>query len=295
MLASALIVFREAIEASLVVAIVLGATRGVRGRNSWIGWGVAAGAAGAVIVAALMGRISSLASGVGQPIFEAGVLALAVGMLAWHNIWMSSHGKELAGELRRLGRDVGVGSKSMAALFVAVALAVLREGSEVVLFLYGLAASGAGVMSISTGAALGLAAGAAAGTAMYVGLVRIPLKHFFRVTGWMIVLLAAGMASQAAAFLNQADLLPVIKDSVWDTSWLLGADSLAGTLLKTLVGYTPSPSGIQVVFYFGTIIVIGTAMRLVEPRDAAPVRSSVQPPKCDPAEVSEPPLASPRS
>jgi high-affinity iron transporter len=295
MFASALIVFRETIEAALVVAIVLGATRGIRGRNAWIGWGVAAGAAGAVLVAALMGRISSLASGVGQPIFEAGVLALAVVMLAWHNIWMSTHGKELASELRQLGRDVELGSRSLAALFVAVALAVLREGSEVVLFLYGLAASGAGAVSISAGGLLGLAAGAAVGAAMYFGLVRIPLKHFFRVTGWMIVLLAAGLASQAAAFLNQADLLPVIKDAVWDTSWLLSADSLAGTVLKTLVGYTPTPSGIQVVFYFGTIVLIGAAMRLVESRDAAPAPAAAQSPKCETAEASESPLASPRS
>jgi high-affinity iron transporter len=288
MLASAIIVFREVLEASLVVAIVLGATRGLKGRGAWVGWGVAAGAAGAVVVAALMGRISDLASGAGQPLFEAGVLGAAVLMLGWHNVWMSKHAKELADELKKLGQEVGLGSRSMAALFVAVALAVLREGSEIVLFLYGLAASGAGAGSLAAGGALGLLAGAAAGAALYFGLVHIPIKHFFRVTGWMIVLLAAGMASQAAAFLNQADMLPIIRDSVWDTSWLLSGGGFAGTLLKTLVGYTPNPSGIQIVFYVGTILVLVTAMRLAAPKPQAPASTT----PCDNREPSKPSLSS---
>ena len=264
MLASALIVFREVLEAALVVAVILGATKGLKDRRSWIGWGVAAGVLGAVVVAALMGRISESLSGTGQPIFEAAVLLSAVAMLGWHNVWMARHGKRMTDDLKRLGRDVGVGRKSMAALFAATAIAVLREGSEIVLFLYGLAASGSSAVSIGLGALLGLAAGAAAGFALYQGLMKIPVRHFFRVTGWMLLLLAAGMASQAAAFLNQADLLPAIRDRVWDTSWLLSADSLAGTALRTLIGYTPSPSGLQLLFYAATLLIIGGLMTLMQ-------------------------------
>ncbi|MDE2491828.1 MAG: iron permease, partial [Elusimicrobia bacterium] len=111
------------------------------------------------------------------------------------------------------------------------------------------------------GGALGLAAGAAAGAALYQGLVRVPVRHFFRASAWLILLLAAGMASQAASFLNQAGVLPAIKDALWNTSWLISAQSLTGAVLKTLVGYTPNPSGLQFLFYAGTLLLVGGLMR----------------------------------
>ena len=264
MIASAIIVFREVLEAALVVAVILGATKGLKGRGAWVGWGIAAGVLGALVVAAFMGEISQSLSGVGQPIFEASVLLTAVLMLGWHNIWMSRHGKRIAAELKRMGSEVHLGRKSMTAIFAATAIAVLREGSEIVLFLYGVAANGAGAWSILAGGVLGLAGGAAVGFALYLGIMKIPVRYFFRATGWMILLLAAGMASQAAAFLNQADLLPAIRDSIWNTSWLLSGQSLAGNILKTLVGYTPDPSAMQLVFYAGTILVIGGLMKLAQ-------------------------------
>jgi high-affinity iron transporter len=150
------------------------------------------------------------------------------------------------------------------ALAFAVGLAVLREGSEVVLFLYGIAAAGSGsVAAMALGGALGLAFGVAAGAALYFGLVRIPLRHLFSVTSWLVLLLAAGMASQAAAFLLQADLLPPLGSTVWDTSFLLSDQSLFGRVLHTLIGYTAQPAGIQLVFYVVTLLVIGSLMHLV--------------------------------
>jgi high-affinity iron transporter len=144
-------------------------------------------------------------------------------------------------------------------------LAVLREGSEIVLFLYGiaLAGQGGGVLSMIAGGAFGLALGVAAGTAIYWGLVSIPLRYLFTVTSWLVLLLAAGLASQGAAFLMQANLVPALGDTVWNTSFLLSDESLAGRVLHTLVGYTAQPAGIQVVFYLATLAVIGALMRVV--------------------------------
>jgi high-affinity iron transporter len=93
--------------------------------------------------------------------------------------------------------------------------------------------------------------------------VRIPLRHLFTVTSWLILLLAAGMASQAAAFLLQADLLPPLGPSLWDTSFLLAEHSLPGRVLHTLIGYTAQPAGIQLVFYLTTLLIIGGLMRIV--------------------------------
>jgi high-affinity iron transporter len=94
-------------------------------------------------------------------------------------------------------------------------------------------------------------------------LVSIPLRHLFAVTSWLVLLLAAGMASQAAAFLLQADLLPPLITTLWDTSFLLSEKSIPGRVLHTLIGYTAQPAGIQLVFYLATLLIIGCLMRLI--------------------------------
>ena len=287
MLPTAIIVFREVLEAALIVGIVMAATRGIRGRTAWIGGGIVAGGLAATIVAGAAETIASAVAGMGQELFNAAILFAAVAMLGWHNIWMTRHGREMAGAATRLGAHVRAGKEPLWALSFAVGLAVLREGSEVVLFLYGIAAAGdngAGAMAL--GGALGVAAGVGAGAGIYLGLVSIPLRHLFRVTSWLVLLLAAGMASQAAAFLLQADLLPPLGATLWDTSFLLSEQSLAGRVLHTLIGYTAQPAGIQLVFYLATLVVIGGLMRLVGNAPAAqPQRASRAPgPSLQPGE-----------
>ncbi|APZ44150.1 FTR1 family iron permease [Acidihalobacter ferrooxydans] len=263
MLGSAVIVFREVLEAALIISIVMGATRGVAARGRWVLGGVAAGVAGAILVAASAGAISDAVQGRGQELLNAGVLLTAVLMLAWHNIWMSSHGRELAGKMREVGHDVGMGVKPLSALALVAFLAVLREGSETALFLYSLSASGAGSMALLFGGVLGLAGGAALGMVVYRGMLAIPLRHFFSVTGWLVLLLAAGLAANAAGFLNQAGLVPSLVPQVWDSSAWLSQTSWTGTLLHILVGYNDRPMGIQVLFYLVTLSVIYLAMRVV--------------------------------
>jgi len=174
-------------------------------------------------------------------------------MLAWHNIWMSAHGRQLAAQMKRVGHDVVVGAKPLSALALVTLFAVLREGSETVLFLYSLSASGAGSLSMLFGGALGLAAGVVLGLIIYRGLLAIPIGHFFAITGWLVLLLAAGLAANAAGYLNQAGLLPAISQQMWDSGWLLQQDSWLGTLLHILVGYNDRPMGIQVIFYLVTL------------------------------------------
>jgi high-affinity iron transporter len=266
MLATAIIVFREMLEAALIIGIVAAATRGVAQRNAWIVGGIAAGLLGAITVALLADVIMNLANGVGQEIFNASILLAAVVMLGWHNIWMARHSRELVAQMKQVGTAVKGGGKPMYALGIVVAVAVLREGSEVVLFLYGQAAGGLGLSMIASGGVVGLIIGGAVGFALYFGLLRIPTHYLFRVTGWMILLLAAGMASQAAKFLSQADLLPSW-GRAWDSSALLADDSMTGRLLHTLMGYDANPLGIQLTVYLITLLTIGGAMKVVQYRD----------------------------
>ncbi len=263
MLGTLVIVFREVIEAGLIVGIVLAATRGVRGRGLWVGLGIAGGVAGACLVAAFTGELASLFEGSGQEVFNASILLLAVLMLAWHNIFMSTHGRAIAQEMKSVGADVTTGRRTLAALAIVVGVAVLREGSEVVLFLYGIASQGGtSQTAMLTGGVLGLAAGALVSAAMFYGLVAIPTKKLFAVTSSLITLLAAGMAAQAVLFLQQAGYLEVLTRTVWDTSWLLPEDSIVGRLLHTLIGYSDTPNGAQLVAYAATVLAIGVLMRV---------------------------------
>jgi high-affinity iron transporter len=267
MLAVALIVFREVLEAALIVGIVMAASRGVTRRGLWVAGGVGAGIVGAIIVAGFAEAIAEAASGLGQELFNAIILLAAVGLLGWHNVWMGRHGREIAAEMNQIGRAVALGTRPLHVLGAVVAVAVLREGSEVVLFLYGLASTiEGGWVTMLAGGVLGVIGGAALGLALYYGLLKIPTRHLFTVTSWLILLLAAGMASQAAQFLVQADLLPTLGDELWDTSWLLSETSVVGRVLHVLIGYTAQPYGIQALFYAATIIVIGGLMRMMAER-----------------------------
>lgn len=267
MLGALIIVFREVIEAGIIVGIVMAVTRGVPGSRMMAAIGVLAGLVGASLVAAFAGAIADALNGVGQELFNATILALAVCMLAWHNIWMASHGRQLAAEARQLGQDVRSGARSLAALAIVVAIAVMREGSEVALFLYGLVASG-GTTSydLLIGSLLGVLAGAGVSAITYFGLVTIPAHRLFATTSALITLLAAGLASQSANFLQQAGIVSIWSETAWDTSGILSDTSLIGRVLHTLVGYADQPSVLQVVVYVATLATIFTLTKFLAPR-----------------------------
>jgi len=265
MLGALVIVFREVIEAGLIVGIVMAATRGVAGRGRWVGFGILAGVLGAAVVAIFAGVISQAFEGAGQELFNASVLGLAVVMLMWHNAWMARHGREIAEEMLKVGAAVSKGAKPLTALAIVVGLAVLREGSEVVLFLYGIMASGTSGSALLVGGVLGIAAGAAFTGLTYVGLLAIPNRYIFSVTSWLIALLAAGMAAQAVQFLNNAGVVVALDRTVWDTSWLLSDGSLFGKLLHTLIGYTERPTEMQLMTYIATLFAMFLLMRLARP------------------------------
>ncbi len=264
MIGALIIVFREVIEAGLIVGIVMAVTRGIPGRMPFIIGGVGAGLVGAGLVAAFASAISGALAGMGQEVFNASILGIAVLMLGWHNIWMASHGREMAQEFAVLGRDVTDGKKSLLALASVIGVAVLREGAEVVLFLYGiLATDQSSGWNMFLGGMAGLALGVALSAATFAGLVAIPVRHLFKVTSLLIAFMAAGMAAQAVAFLEQAGLINVLNATLWNTSEILSDTSVFGKILHTLFGYTEQPSLIQFIAYVATLAVIFGLMRLI--------------------------------
>jgi high-affinity iron transporter len=270
MLAALVIVFREVLEAGLIIGVVLAASRGVSGRGRAVAMGILAGIAGSAVVAAFAAQISSAFEGRGQELFTAGVLMLAVVMLAWHVVWMAEHAREMTARLRQLGEEVALGSRSVAMLAIVVGLAVMREGSEVVLFLTGILMQGSdGLVPLVLGSAGGLALGAAVSAVVYLGLAAVPFSRVFAVTGVLVTLLAAGLAAQAVHQLSNAGLLNVLDGTLWDTTWLLSEDSWPGRVLHVLIGYMDRPTLMQAIAYVATVVAIlglSTARRAPEAR-----------------------------
>lgn len=262
MFGAAIIVFRETLEAALFVGIMAAATRGLVGRGRWLAAGVLAGVAGALALAAGAEHISALADGVGQDLVNAGILALALAMLTWHCVWVSNHGVQAAADARALGASFKHGQRAPWALMIVVALSVLREGAETVLFVAGYA-TGTGPAGTVAGIVVGVLCGVATGAFIYLGLSRVPMQRMFAVTNTLILLLAASIASQLARALSQAGVINVWGQPLWDTSAWLRVDSPVGTLAHALVGYEAQPTGLQLSFYALALVVIISGTRWV--------------------------------
>lgn len=270
MLAALIIVFREIFEAGLIIGIVMAATQGVAGHGRWISAGVLGGLLGAGIIALFVDTLSALFGGAGQELFNAAILATAVVMLAWHNVWMAQHGRKLVAEMQAAGEAVATGVRTLAALAIVVGVAVLREGAEVVLFLYGVAVSdGASGAAMFAGGMAGLVLGGLVSALTFFGLLAIPANYLFAITSFLIAFLAAGMAAQAIAFLDQANLITVLNQAVWDSSPILSQKSLVGRALHSLIGYTDQPTAMQIIVYLTTLAVIFILMKLVAPKAQA--------------------------
>ncbi len=253
MLSIAVIIFREVLEIALVVGVLLAATRGITGRKRWVLGGILAGIVGSLIVAYFAETISNAMEGMGQEVFNALVLFLAVLLIGWTVVWMRRHGRKLTQHFKDVGRAVTEGKEPLYTLAVVIMLATLRDGSEMVLFTYGVLASGEKIGGMIIGSVAGLVAGVIAGVALYYGLIKISARSLFSVTSWLLIFLAAGMMSQAAGFLAAAGFLPEIVPMVWNSSGILSERGLIGKILHALLGYTEKPSGIQLFVYLLTL------------------------------------------
>jgi len=267
MISSWIIVFREVLEMTLVLGVLLAATQGAAGSRRWIGLGMLVGFLGAVVVALLMEKMEASVDGNGEFIFNAVVLSIAACLLAWTVLWMSQHGREMSMRMKHIGSSVASGELPSTALFVVALSAVMREGSEAVFFLFGAAQEGqSDGWGMLLGGIFGLLTGAGVGYVLYRGLARIPLQSLFMVLAWLLMLLAAGMASQAAFNLTVIDALPVLVDKLWDTSSWLSMESILGEVLHVLMGYDDRPNAMQVLVF----VIFLTGMLVLQQRRAHP-------------------------
>ncbi|ARP82726.1 FTR1 family iron permease [Bordetella genomosp. 8] len=271
------IVWRESVEALLVVGILytwLRATPEGRRGLPYLWGGVAAGLGLAVALALVLLGVSSWLSDTGQEWFQAGMALVACALVVQMVFWMKKHGRTLKGELESGARD-SVRSDNWWGLLILVMIAVAREGSETVVFLYGTVSAGAGGAS---GWLLGLAGLAGFAVALLtfwllqLGGKLITWRRFFRVTEILLLLLAGSLLVGGLDHLISLGVVPPLVDPIWDSSWLLDDSSGIGKVLADFAGYRAYPALMTVLVWVAYWIVVWALLSRVRP--AAPRASA---------------------
>jgi len=254
MLQSAIILFREMLEITLIVSIVAAATSTLPKRGRYILFGITIGIFISLILAFFTSRITSLAEGPAQEFLNAGMMAITVVMIGYTVIWMKNH----IGNLRSTSIAVKEGKSPLIAITTIIAAAVLREGAEIILFCHSLmAGSENSTATLIIGGIVGSVAGISAGILLYFGLINFFRKSIFTITNCLLILLASSLAAQIPNFLASAGVLTEFSGPLWNSSWLLSERSSLGKILHMMVGYTDQPSAMQLIFYLATLFIIG--------------------------------------
>jgi high-affinity iron transporter len=218
-----------------------------------------AGVLAAVIVSIVAGLgLSALGvafEGRGEEIFEGIAMLLAAAVLTWMILWMQRQGRQIQTDLESDVRRA-VREESAWGLFSLAFVAVVREGIETVLFLTA-ASVGTSPAETMIGGVLGLALAIALGWLIFVTGTRLSVRSFFRYTGVLLVLFAAGLAAHGVHELQEAALIPIAVEHVWDVNHILDEASAVGTFLKALFGYNGNPSLLEVVAYIGYFVALG--------------------------------------
>ncbi len=267
------IVWRESVEALLVVGILytwLRATpEGKRGLP-YLWGGVAAGLALAVALALVLLGVSSWLSDEGQEWFQAIMSLAACALVVQMVVWMKKHGRTLKGELES-GARASVASDNWWGLLVLVAIAVAREGSETVVFLYGTVSAGEGGSDMLMLAVAGLAGFAVALLTFWLlqlGGKLITWRRFFFVTEILLLLLAGSLLVGGLDHLISLDVLPTIVDPVWDSSWLLSDSTGVGKVLADFAGYRALPALSSLLLWVAYWIIVWALLRWAGGRPA---------------------------
>jgi len=256
MLPSFLLSLREGIEAALIIGIVLSALRQLRRMEFspavWLG--VATAALLSIAAGLILTLLGLSFEGSAEQIFEGTTMLLAASVLTWMIFWMNGHARNIKGDLendvQQATRDGG-----KRALFALALLAVLREGVELALFLSA-STFATNAQQTILGAILGLGTAILLGWSLFATTIRLDLRRFFQVTGFLLILFAAGLVAHGIHEFNEAGWIPPIIEHVWDVNAVLDENSIAGQILKALFGYNGNPSLSEVlgyVLYFAAI------------------------------------------
>jgi high-affinity iron transporter len=260
-LPSFLLSLREGLEIALIIGIVLGALRKVhRSDLKRVVWsGVLSAAVISAIAAFILYSMGAAFEGPAEQIFEGFTMLLAAGVLTWMIFWMSRQSRHIKSDLEA-GVRRAILKTGKRALFLLAFVAVLREGIELSLFITA-AALAAGTQQALWGTLIGLSASVVTGWLLFATTVRLNLSQFFRVTGVLLILFAAGLVAHGVHEFNEVGWIPSIVEHVWNINPILDENSISGQMLQALFGYNGNPSLTEVMAYAGYFVAILLGLR----------------------------------
>ena len=277
MLSTYLLSLREGLEAALIIGILLGALSKIRRTDLsptlWLGTLSAIGVS--ILTAILLTTFGMSLKDPAEAIFEGITMIIAAGILTWMIFWMSKQARFLKSELEA-GVNKAVASAGKSPVFWLAFIAVVREGIELALFITAafFAGNQSGIASdiIQTlvGTILGVGTAALLSWTLFASTVRLDLRRFFQVTGFLLILFAAGLIAHGVHEFNEVGWIPSVIEHVWNLDAVISETSLLGQLLKTLFGYSSSPSLTEMIAYFTYLAVVIVLWR----RDTAPIKAT---------------------
>lgn len=262
MLATAIIVFREMLEICLILGIISAALDNLKNKKLLLLSGIIGGTCLSAVFALTMTYINGLFDGNGQEILKIIILSTSIIFINLTIIWISKHRKELHSKINNATQKLINKEINIISLVIVIVFIISREGMEIILFLSGIYSAGSTATDLVLGSIIGAASGISLGLLLYNGLLKLNMKHFFSVINIMLILLAAGMASQLANYLNSVDLIEVLSTQIWDSSWIVNENGLIGKILHSMFGYSSKPTGLQAIFYVTSIAI--TSMLLMK-------------------------------
>lgn len=257
MISGFVLALREGLEAALVIGIALSVLRKMDRSDlvQPVWYGVAAAALLSLLAGFILNLLGTEFKGKGEQIFEGTAMLLAAGLLTWMVFWMRRQSRTMQSEIETSVRNAA-SDPGKQAMFALAFLGVGREGLELALYLFA-AEANSGVIQAVSGALAGLACAVLFGWLLFSSTRRLSLKSFFQVTNVVLVLFAAGLVANGVSEYIEAGLIPAMIAHVWNTGSIVSDASTLGTLLKTLLGYSASPSLSQVfayLAYFGLML-----------------------------------------
>ncbi|WP_341747632.1 MULTISPECIES: FTR1 family protein [unclassified Candidatus Tisiphia] len=260
----ALVVFRECLEIALLLGVILAVTKQLEKSRIYIIAGVMLGTVSAALFAFFTRSITVAFSGLGDEIFNSGVILLTVALIGWTIVWMQGYGIKIKQNLNDLSVKISSGDSSYIMLVLIVAATILREGMEIIILVYSI--SSVEIIDSNSyllGLIIGIVSGLTLGIIIYLGLIKIVNQQYiFRISSILLMLVASGFAAEAAGILSSSGIITILSDQLWDSSWLISDRSIYGKFLKMITGYIARPNGLQVVFYVCTLGLINILIQI---------------------------------
>lgn len=256
MLKIAIVIFRECLEIALLLGVILASTTHIKNSRIYVLTGAMTGIVLASLLAFLIRGITKVYGIYGDEILDAGIILTTTLMISITVVWMQGYTKKIKRDIQEISEKITTGTLSAIVLSAIVAATILREGAEIILLLYSI--SSTETISASDyliGLGLGSFSGFIVGLIIYSGIKKISGKYIFKVSTILLILIAAGLSSEAAAILTSVGIIDVFTEVLWDSSWFVEDYSIVGKLLRTTIGYYAKPNAMQLIFYVSTIII----------------------------------------